>query len=56
MNGKMISTGKRDTPGTRFQAALCDGSVRTVSCSSEIAIYTRLGNRDDGAVIDVSNL
>ena len=36
------------------QAALCDGSVRNISYSIDIATYTRLGNRMDGELIDDS--
>jgi prepilin-type N-terminal cleavage/methylation domain-containing protein len=40
-------------PGT-FQAALCDGSVRSIAFSINPAVHILLGNRQDGMPIDPS--
>jgi prepilin-type N-terminal cleavage/methylation domain-containing protein/prepilin-type processing-associated H-X9-DG protein len=42
-------------PG-RFNAVFCDGSVRSVSYSVNGTVFKNLGNRNDGQVIDLSNL
>lgn len=38
------------------QFVFCDGSVHTISYDVDKTIFSRLGNRDDGEIIDLSNL
>ncbi len=57
---------RQDTPGTLhnwafgsahsggYNAALCDGSVRSISYSIDQSVHRRLANRMDGEVIDAS--
>jgi prepilin-type N-terminal cleavage/methylation domain-containing protein/prepilin-type processing-associated H-X9-DG protein len=40
----------------RFNAALCDGSVRSISYSVDATVFANLGNRNDGQVIDFNGL
>ncbi len=39
-----------------WNAALCDGSVRTLSYSLDVATFLRLGNRRDGQSLDAADL
>ncbi len=39
-----------------FNAVFCDGSVRAVSFGVDAEAYRRIGNRNDGQPLDVSNL
>lgn len=39
-----------------FNMALCDGSVRSMSYMVDLTTHSRLGSRDDGAVIDGNSL
>jgi prepilin-type processing-associated H-X9-DG protein len=39
-----------------YNVAFCDGSVRAIAYSIDLEIHRRLGNRNDGQVIDVKKL
>jgi prepilin-type processing-associated H-X9-DG protein len=39
-----------------FNAAFCDGSVHPIPYTIDLEVHRRLGNRNDGQVIDVKNL
>lgn len=41
---------------TGWNAALCDGSVRSLSYSIDLTVHSRLGNRNDGEPVDTSQL
>jgi len=39
-----------------FNAAMCDGSVRSITYSIDLETHRRLGNRKDGLPIDGSKI